>query len=541
MDTANLKWKVLKKAPVLIWHADSTGSCDWFNDLWLTFTGRAWEQERGDGWTQGVHREDLASCIAVYRSALAARQVFTMEYRLRHHSGEYRWILDKGMPDDDGDGYTGYCFDITDLKTIQYSLEEQGRLLKQAQEIARLGYYTYDMVQNRWESSDILDGIFGIDKAYPRDLESWLQLVEPASREHLARYLEETVACRQNFHKEYRIIRPSDGEMRCVQGKGLISYDDRGCPLSMVGTIRDVTEEVSIRDMLAVDATVFDHSQQAILITDANRCIVRINEAFTRITGYVLEEVRGKNPRFLNSGIQDAAFYESMWHSLQYTGQWRNEIWNRRKDGSVCPGILNINAVHDDRGNLLHYVGVFTEITELKNTQRNLERLVNFDSLTGLPNRVLMMDRLQQALSNSSRYKRLVAVCFLDLDNFKPVNDQHGHARGDALLVEVAGRLTSAVRGGDTVARLGGDEFILLLTELEHGYELEPALDRILETMAQPYEIGGGPFIVTATLGATLFPRDYGNAETLLRHADIAMYRAKQGGRNQYRIYTPET
>ena len=532
--------RILQKAPVLIWHADAGGQCDWFNDPWLAFTGRTMAQEMGEGWAEGVLPEDREACFAIYRAALAERQSFSMEYRLRHQSGEYRWILDKGMPDEDGNGYTGYCFDITELKRSQQSLEEQGHLLRQAQEIARLGYYTCDFIADRWESSDILDGIFGIDAHYLRNVAGWLDLVVPEEQETMKRYLAEITAQRQHFEKEYHIRRPSDGQVRCVFGKGLVTYDEAGHALSMVGTIRDITDEATIRDMLAIDATVFDHSQQAILITDGERRIVRINEAFTRIMGYTLDEVRGQNPRFLNSGVQDAAFYQSMWHSIKYTGQWRNEIWNRRKDGSVCPGILDINAVQDEEGRLLHYVGVFTEITELKNTQRNLERLVNFDPLTGLPNRVLMMDRLRQALSNASRYNRVVAVCFLDLDNFKPVNDQHGHAQGDALLMEVAGRLTAAIRGGDTVARLGGDEFVVLLTELEHGYELEPTLTRILDSVSRPYCIDGKPFSVTATLGATLFPRDYGDSDSLLRHADVAMYRAKQAGRNQYCIYTPE-
>lgn len=525
----------------MVLHADREGRCDWCNDTWLKFTGRTVAEEKGRGWAERIHPEDLENSLAIYRAALASRQAFSMEYRLRQEGGDYRWILDKGVPDEEGNGFTRYCFDISELKDTQQTLEKQRQLLKQAQEIARLGYYTYDLVQDHWESSDILSGIFGISEAYPRNKEGWLGLVAPESRESMEKYLTDTLAQRQNFLREYRIVRPCDGEVRCVQGKGMISYDDEGRPLSMVGTIRDITEEVSIRDMLAIDATVFDHSQQAILIADASRSIVRINEAFTRIMGYTMEDVRGQNPRFLNSGIQDSAFYQSMWHSLNYTGKWRNEIWNRRKDGSVCPGILDINAVHDEQGQVLHYVGVFTEITELKNTQRNLERLVNFDALTGLPNRILMMDRLQQAISNSGRFNRLVAVCFLDLDNFKPVNDLHGHACGDALLVEIAGRLTAAVRGGDTVARLGGDEFILLLTELAHGYELAPTLSRILDSVAKPYAVHGAKFQVTASLGASLYPRDYCDAETLLRHADIAMYRAKQAGRNQFQIYRPES
>jgi len=535
MQAADLE--IFKKAPMLIWHGDLTGARDWFNDAWLDFSGRTAAQEQGLGWMENVWPEDRD---ILEGNVPAGCFHFTTEYRLRNQHGEYRWLRDQAVADAEGNGFIGYCIDITELKLALNQLEEQQSQLKQAQEIARIGYFTYDMQHDLWESPYILTNIFGIDQDYPRTLEGWLKLVIPESREEMRSYLQEIVRQRQSFHRCYQIRRPSNGETRWLQGDGKITYDCDGAPVSMIGTIRDITDEISVKNKLSMDAMIFDHSQQAILITDTNRHILRINDAFSRIMGYSQQEVEGQNPRILNSGLQDAAFYESMWHSLNYSGKWHSEIWNRRKDGSLCPGILDINAVHDDAGNLLHYVGIFTEITELKNTQRNLERLVNLDSLTGLPNRALMMDRMNQAISNSTRYNRMVAVCFLDLDDFKPVNDNHGHVYGDALLVEVAGRLTAAVRGGDTVARLGGDEFVLILTELEHGYEIEPTLDRVMQNMAKPYAIRGETFQISASLGVTVFPRDYSDAETLLRHADIAMYRAKQSGKNHYRIYVPE-
>ena len=538
MQTAGQR--VLQNIPILIRHTDAEGRADWFNTSWLDYTGRPLLQETGELWLTSVHPDDQQPLKTGLRTAFARREAYCLEYRLRNHQGSYRWLREQGLPDQDGKGYTCFGHDIDELKTALHSLEELQCALRQAQEIARVGYYTYDIRGDHWESPYILNQIFGIDDNYPHTLQGWLDLVVPESRAEMENYLQDVFRQKAPFQREYRIRRPRDGELRWVQGEGRISYDESGQPLAMVGTIRDVTDEVAIKRTLSIDAAVFDHSQQAILITDNDRHIVKVNSAFTRVMGYTLEEVQGQNPRILNSGLQDASFYESMWHTLHYTGQWRNEIWNRRKDGTMCPGILDINAVRDEHGQIVHYVGVFTEITELKNTQRTLERLVNFDALTGLPNRVLMMDRLNHALSQSNRYNRMIAVCFLDLDNFKPVNDNHGHAYGDALLVEVANRLTAAVRGGDTIARLGGDEFILILTELEHGYEIAPTLDRVMSSVARPYCIEGATFSITASLGATLFPRDFSDADTLLRHADLAMYRAKQAGRNRYQIYAPE-
>jgi diguanylate cyclase (GGDEF)-like protein/PAS domain S-box-containing protein len=385
----------------------------------------------------------------------------------------------------------------------------------------------------------VLDRIFGIDAAYPRDFAHWLALVAPDMQEEMDDYVTATFVRRADFEKEYRIVRAADGVERWVSGLGKIDYDDDGRPRRMVGTIRDISDEVRNTELLRLSASVFENVQQGVLITDAERRILKANAAFTRLTGYTQDEIVGRNPRLLQSGLQDQRFYETMWREIQGSGHWLGEIWNRKKSGEFIAGVLDINVVRNRHGEISHYVGLFTDITGLKNTQRELERMANFDALTGLPNRTLLTDRLQQAVVQAQRNEWLLAVCFLDLDEFKPINDRHGHETGDRLLIEVARRISETLRSGDTVARFGGDEFVLLLPQLEGEVELGQIMERILRTVAEPAIIDGRPIATTVSIGVTLFPDGDADPALLLRHADQAMYEAKQLGRNGFRIYRP--
>ncbi|MCX7896475.1 MAG: diguanylate cyclase [Rhodocyclaceae bacterium] len=293
------------------------------------------------------------------------------------------------------------------------------------------------------------------------------------------------------------------------------------------------------RERLRLAAAVFANAREGMVITDAEGTILEINEAFTEVTGYSPCEVLGNNPRLLKSGRHDAAFYAEMWRQLITAGRWRGEIWNRRKSGEIYPELLSIVAVRDAKGLTTHYIGNFIDITELKAAEEKLRQLAHHDPLTGLPNRALLIDRLQLAIKQADRRHRLLAVCFLDLDGFKEINDTHGHEIGDRLLVEITQRLTSALRAGDTVARLGGDEFVLLLVDLATVEELEQVLARVMAQLSAPIEISGLTIGISASIGVTLYPLDDAGSDGLLRHADHAMYRAKQAGRNRYEIYDP--
>jgi diguanylate cyclase (GGDEF)-like protein/PAS domain S-box-containing protein len=291
------------------------------------------------------------------------------------------------------------------------------------------------------------------------------------------------------------------------------------------------------RKRMALSASVFENAHEGIMITDADLRIISVNSAFTNITGYPLEEVWGKNPAILRSGRHDPAFYQEMWRSITSRDSWRGEIWNRRRNGEIYPELLNINAVRNDDGCISHYVAIFSDITEIKHTQNMLEAMATSDVLTGLPNRALLADRLEQAMAHSRRLDRLLAVAFIDLDDFKSVNDSAGHHFGDRLLIEVAERFKNQARAGDTVARLGGDEFVLLITDVSMQEEILAALRRILQEISRPYEIDGRSVTIGASIGVTLFPHDNADPETLIRHADQAMYQAKNEGRGRIHVF----
>src|SRR5450830_284990 len=292
---------------------------------------------------------------------------------------------------------------------------------------------------------------------------------------------------------------------------------------------------------LVIAATAFE-SQEGILVTDANNVILRVNRAFTTITGYTAEEIVGKNPRLLRSGRHDAAFYAGMWKAINGTGEWAGEIWNRRKNGEVYPDRLTITAVKDANGKVTNYVANLTDISLSKAAAEEIQLLAFYDPLTQLPNRRLLVERIKHALAGSTRSGWIGALLFLDLDHFKTLNDTLGHDFGDLLLQNVATRLMECVREGDTVARMGGDEFVVLLEGLseqaiEAAAQTKVIGDKILATLNQPYQLASHEHHSTPSIGATLFKGHLLGIEELLQQADIAMYQAKKAGRNTLRFF----
>ena len=281
----------------------------------------------------------------------------------------------------------------------------------------------------------------------------------------------------------------------------------------------------------------FTWAREGILITDADTRIIQVNVAFTRITGYAEDDVIGRSPSVLKSGRQDQAFYARMWQSIKTVGHWEGEIWNRRKSGEVYAELLSISAVHDAHNKIQNYVGLFTDISSQKAHEQELEHIARYDVLTALPNRALLADRLQQEMAHCLRQRKQLAVVFIDLDGFKQVNDQHGHNIGDEVLIGLAQRMKAALREGDTLSRIGGDEFVAVLTALDHPRDCELVLTRLLEAAAQTMVINGAEIQVSASIGVTLFPQDAGEPDLLMRHADHAMYQAKQAGKNRYHYF----
>jgi diguanylate cyclase (GGDEF)-like protein/PAS domain S-box-containing protein len=303
--------------------------------------------------------------------------------------------------------------------------------------------------------------------------------------------------------------------------------------------IRDVSDRKRAESGLRLAASVYANSYEGIVICAPDKSIVDVNPAFTRITGYPRDDVIGRTPKLLASGKHDAAFYQQMWASVLEHDFWQGEVCNRRNNGELYTEILSLSVIRDSAGNLQHYIGVFSDISLLKAHEEELYRIAHFDLLTGVPNRRLLLDRLGLALARARRSGRSLAVCYLDLDGFKSVNDRFGHDGGDKLLVEMTKRLRLVLRTDDTLARLGGDEFVLLLTDLTGPQESQLALDRVLDVIREPVEIEGQSVAVSASVGVTIYPADEADADVLLRHADQAMYLAKETGKNSYHFFDP--
>ena len=328
--------------------------------------------------------------------------------------------------------------------------------------------------------------------------------------------------------------RLADGQTRRVEAyTGSIAEDERAL---LFCVIHDISERHATEQKLKLAASMFAHTHEGIFYCDADGRILDVNDAYTRLTGYKREEVLGHDYHVLEASRHRAEATATIWNALRADGNWRGEFWIRSKSGGIFVVLLDLSAITDDQGQASAYVGVFSDITLLKEQERHLQRMAHFDALTGLPNRVLMTDRLNQALAGAQRQEELIAVAFLDLDGFKPVNDRYGHHTGDEVLIEVARRLDHEVRASDTVCRLGGDEFVLMLRNLVHSEEARAILERVVVTLEQPYEVEAAHIHgITASIGYARFPDDALDAERLLSLADEAMYEAKRAGGNMVR------
>ncbi len=303
-----------------------------------------------------------------------------------------------------------------------------------------------------------------------------------------------------------------------------------------IAFVRDLSEHNLVEDNHILATAVIEHSGEGIVITDASNRIVSVNPAFTEITGYAPEEVIGSDPKILSSGFHDTSFYEAIWSSIHSTGRWQGEVWNRRKTGEVYPEWLSIACCRCDKGYVSNYIAIFSDITARKVAEERMERLAYFDHLTGLPNRALLKDRLDQAVANARRNHKKIAVLFLDLDRFKSINDTHGHHIGDLLLTDVADRLRSGLREEDTVSRLGGDEFVVVLPDVADERHVKGVAEKLIDTMSQPFTIDDLAIRTGTSVGIAMFPQDGFSGGSLMKAADTAMYRAKQAGRGTCRF-----
>jgi len=327
---------------------------------------------------------------------------------------------------------------------------------------------------------------------------------------------------------------------------GLIGYNDlladaEQMYLKELRSALEQRDQALARSMhtLQLAERVIESSFEGIMVTNHNAVIEFVNPAFTQLTGYSPDEVIGRTPEILSSGRHDPDFYDRMWQSLRNHGFWRGEIWNRRKNGELYLELLTINAIIDDNGQPTHYAGLFTDITQNRQNEEQIRQLAYYDALTGVPNRRLLEDRLEHAIRHARRAELLLGVMFIDMDKFKQVNDTRGHATGDELLVQFTARVQQCLREDDTLARLAGDEFIVLLPEIDSMAAAIQVAERLLAAISTPFSINGHELSVGASIGISLYPDDGKTAAELIHGADIAMYQAKQSGRNRYQLFNP--
>ncbi len=413
--------------------------------------------------------------------------------------------------------------------------------LNMAQVVAHTGSWVYTFATGRIEMSAEACRICDVPEGTCGTLSAYRERVHPADLAALDRDWKNALKG-QPLVSEHRI--GTGQSARWISQRAEVEFGADGAPCRCVGTMQNVTQFKRAEEELRIAATAFE-SQEGMVITDAAMRILRVNAAFTRITGYSIADVAGRSPRRLKSGRHERAFYSVMWERISKNGSWQGEIWNRRKCGEVYPGWLTITAVHNAAGVITHYVGTVTDITERKAAEDEIKHLAFFDALTGLPNRRLLLDRLQQAMAASARSGRQGALLFLDLDHFKILNDSQGHDKGDALLQQVAGRLSTCVREGDTVSRFGGDEFVIMLVNLSSLADESSALaeavgQKILATLDRPYDLDGHENYSTTSIGITIFSDHQASSFELLKHADLAMYAAKAQGRNTICFYKAE-
>ena len=477
------------------------------------------------------------------RMRAVRKEANAFEFQHRRSDGELRDVEVFATPVRDGPRtlLLSIIHDSTARKQAERALQASEERLRAAGEIVYDRIYRWDPGSDQIEWLDRGSRAPGGPIAeVPVGVADWMSMIHPDDHEGARHAWERRRHSSETFEHEYR-IRSGDGSYRHWLDRSSPLVDDAGPPFAWVGGCTDVTERKRSDEKLRLAATVFTSAQEGIVITDRHANIIDVNDAFTRITGYTRDEALGRNPRFLSSGRQGRDFYETMWRSLHERGFWLGELWNRHKDGTLFAELLSISSVRGDNGDIQNYVALLTDVTEQKAYKERLEHIAYHDSLTNLPNRALLSDRLHQAIAQARRHATTVAVVYLDLDGFKEVNDGFGHDVGDRLLIEIAGRLQNALREEDTVARLGGDEFVVVLVGLPDPGACADLLPRLLAAATRPLRVDDQVHEISASLGVTFFPQpDPVDPDQLLRQADQAMYQAKLDGKNRFHLFDAE-
>jgi len=474
---------------------------------------------------------------------------------MKHKSGHYVWVLASGKlveSDDEGQPkrMIGTHLDISERKKNEEQMIVTSQLLNESQQVGQLGGWKLDLKTGElfWT-----DETYRIHETTPEEfdptVDAGVDFYLPESKDILSKALDEAINNGTGYDLELETY-TTKGRKIDIRTTCSVTQEE-GVPIRLTGIFQDIsvqksnqrkleksnTELANANAALTLAASVFSHAGESIIITETTGKIIDVNSAFTTLTGYSHADVIGQNPRILKSVRQLPKFYDDMWRVLQEEGYWSGEIWNKRKNGEVYAEMKTISAVRNEHGITTHYISLANDITPMKAHQEQLEHIANYDVLTHLPNRSLLSDRLSQAMLQCKRNGQSLAVVFLDLDGFKAVNDTYGHDVGDKLLITISLRMKEALREGDSLARFGGDEFVAVLTNLTTIEDCEPILKRLLLAASEPVKISNITLKVSASIGVTFYPEDNMDADQLMRHADQAMYIAKESGKNRYHLF----
>ncbi len=499
-------------------------------------------------WEMITHPEDREGVRKIIEDAILTGRRFVAEYRIIDARGRIKWISERGCPiyGEDGkvEAIEGIFQDISQLKFSETAAHAAEARFRSIFENAIHGIYQSTIEGRYLNANPALAAIYGF--ANPSELRHGISdigaqlYVDQGKRDEFISLMN-----RNNQVKNFEArVYKKDGEVIWISENARAVRNCDGGIAYYEGMVEDITARKEMETELRIAATAFE-THSSMMITDADRVILRVNRAFTESTGYTAEEAIGKTPSILRSGLHPPEFYEAAWDSIQRNGTWQGEIWDRRKNGDLYPKWLTISAVKGEDGRVTHYVGFHLDISDRKEAEEKILQLAFYDPLTRLPNRRLLMEKLQSALASCARAGNEGALLFIDLDNFKMLNDTLGHGTGDLLLQQVAQRLHSSVREADTVARLGGDEFVVLLGGLSsHAFEAavqtEAIGEKILALLNQPYSLDDREYHCTASIGISMLGAKPHTAEELMKQADIAMYQAKKSGRNAMRFFDPD-
>jgi diguanylate cyclase (GGDEF)-like protein/PAS domain S-box-containing protein len=488
-----------------------------------------------------IHPDDRGFWRRSLQDALAGKRAYDVVVRIQRPDGDLRHLRIRGELVRDVQGQPawmlGTCQDITETWQAQERLRDSQRRLAEAQRIARIGSWEWDIPAGVEYWSEEMHRLLGREpQEGPVPIAEVVSIFHPEDRDWVEDRIRAALERSQPYDIVHRVI-AADGQVRLFHSQAEVVRDQDGRALRMTGTAQDITQQRETQDQLALAAKVFENSIEGVIIADGEGRIQSVNRAFTIITGFTPEDVLGKRPAVLDPARAAKASHRRIRQSLMSNGEWRGEINNRGKDGQLYPQWLTITAVRDERGRVANYVMLLHDISDIKRSEEELKFLAHHDPLSGLPNRQLLRDRLEVALARAGRHQRPLAVLYVDLDNFKTVNDSLGHAVGDLLLQSVASRLVDAHQGRDTVARLGGDDFVVVLEEIVDAGQAEQAAAAILESLSRPYQIEGDDLYLTTSVGLALYPVHGAQPDVLVKNAELAMYRAKGAGKNSFLVY----